>query len=165
MTSPTTDRIIRVGLIGCGEIAQVIHIPTLGFLSEKFRITYLCDVSQQALEHCKARCFGGPAPKTTQESRELCAASNVDVVFVMSSDEYHIDHAIIALQHNKHVFVEKPVALNMQDIIRLKSAEAVSVGKVMVGYMRRYAPAFIDAVKEIGGLDQILYARIRGNRP
>ena len=152
---------MRVGLIGCGEVAQVVHIPTLGFMPE-FRVVYLCDISQEALSHCKTRVFGGSAPKTTTDPTELCSSEEVDVVFVINSDEYHADHAILALQNDKHVFVEKPLALNLRDIERLKSAEASSKGKVMVGYMRRYATAFVDAVKEIGGLDQILYARVRG---
>lgn len=37
-------RIFNVGLIGCGEIAQVVHIPTLNFFLESFKITYLCNV-------------------------------------------------------------------------------------------------------------------------
>lgn len=40
-------------------------------------------------------------------------------------------------------------------------AEKVSEGKVFVGYQRRYAPAFLDAVKEVGGLEEIQYARVR----
>lgn len=159
-----TGRIVRVGLIGCGEVAQVIHIPTLGFLSAYFRITYLCDVSKQALAHCKTRVFGGTLPRLTTDPTEVCSSPDVDVVFVVNSDEYHADHAILALNNDKHVFVEKPLALNLRDIGRLKEAEAASKGKVMVGYMRRYAAAFVDAIDEIGGLDKILYARVRGKR-
>jgi hypothetical protein len=51
----------------------------------------------------------------------------------------------------------------MRDIDRIKVAERASKGFLMVGYMRRYAPAFIDGVREIGGIDKILYARVRGN--
>ncbi|KAJ1709744.1 NAD binding Rossmann fold oxidoreductase [Aspergillus flavus] len=152
--------VLRVGLIGCGEVAQVVHIPTLGFLSDCFQITYLCDVSTQALEHCKAKIAGDMASITT-EPRTLCASPDVDVVFVINSDEYHADHAILALENNKFVFVEKPLALNIRDIERIKSAERNSNGKVMVGYMRRHAAAFVDGVKEIGGMDQVLYARVR----
>jgi len=153
--------ILRVGLIGCGEIGQVVHIPTLGFLSDLFRITFLCDVSRQALEYCRLKVVGG-TPNITTDPNELCASPDVDVVFVINSDEYHADHAILALHHDKSVFVEKPLALNLRDIERIKQAEKASRGKLMVGYMRRYAAAFVDGVKEIGGIDKILYARFRG---
>lgn len=156
--------VLRVGLIGCGEVAQVVHIPTLGFFSEQFQITFLCDVSKQALEHCRKRVVGG-VPSITTNPQDLCSSPDVDVVFVINSDEYHADHAILALEYDKFVFVEKPLALNVRDIERIQAAERASTGKLMVGYMRRYAAAFIDGVKEIGGIDKILYARVRGMLP
>ncbi|KAH6889245.1 hypothetical protein B0T10DRAFT_572616 [Thelonectria olida] len=156
----TGNRILGVGLIGCGEVSQVVHIPTLGFLSHLFKITYLCDVSENALEHTRSKIGGGP-PKTTRNPEELCSSAEVDVVFIVNSTEYHADHAILALQNNKHVLIEKPAAFNLRDLGRIKEAEKSSEGKAMVGYMRRYASAFQTAIKEIGGLDQIMYARVR----
>ncbi|KAJ4986957.1 myo-inositol 2-dehydrogenase [Stagonosporopsis vannaccii] len=153
------QQIVKVGIIGCGEIAQVVHIPTLTFMHRWFRITYFCDVSRAALEHCAAKLQS--TPQTTHDPHELCASGDVDVVLVINSDEYHAAHAIMALQHNKHVLVEKPLALTKRDVQAVIEAEKCSKGKVMVGYMRRYAAPFEDALREIGGMDQILYARIR----
>lgn len=158
----TTSHILRVGIIGCGEVAQVIHIPVLGFLCELFSITYLCDVSQQALDFTKARVVGSSNVRITKDPKEVCGSPDVDVVFVLSSDEYHADHAIMALSEHKHVMIEKPAALNFHDLARIQRAEDASRGRVMVGYMRRYAAAFEEAIKEAGGLDQVLYARVRG---
>ncbi|KAF4974101.1 hypothetical protein FZEAL_8974 [Fusarium zealandicum] len=160
MADTTQSRILNVGLIGCGEVAQVVHIPTLSYMSSWFRITYLCDVSAAALEHCAAK-IPNHVPKVTQNPAELCASHDVDVVLVVSSDEYHATHAVLALQHNKHVLVEKPLALTKRDIQAIVDAERSSSGKAMVAYMRRYAAVFEDAVQEIGGLDKILYARVR----
>lgn len=92
----------------------------------------------------------------------LCSSQDVDLVFVANSDEYHCDHTVLALKHNKHVFVEKPMALCKRDANAIVEAERGSTGKVMVGYMRRFATAFIDAVKEVGEMDQITYVRVRG---
>lgn len=153
------NRVVKIGIIGCGEIAQVVHIPTLVFMHRWFRITYLCDVSPAALQHCAAKVQ--TAPKTTNDPQQLCASEDVDVVLVINSDEYHAAHAIIALQHDKHVLVEKPLALTKRDVQAVMEAERQSKGKVMIGYMRRYAAPFEDALKEIGGIDQVLYARVR----
>lgn len=155
------QKVLNIGLIGCGEVAQVIHIPTLLYMSDWFKITYLCDVSPSALAHCKSK-IPTPDIRTTQDAGELCAAPSVDVVMVINSDEYHVAHALLALKHDKHVLIEKPLALTKQGIFDVIEAEKKSKGKVMVGYMRRYAAAFEDAVQEIGGLDKILYARVRG---
>lgn len=153
--------IVRVGIIGCGEISQVNHIPALGFLSDYFKITYLCDISNQALEHCKGKIVGG-IPLTTTDPEQLCGSQDVDLVFVLSSSEFHPTHVLIALKHDKYVFVEKPMSFTHRDADAIIDAEQRSRGKVMVGYMRRYATAFLDAVEEIGGMDKILYARVRG---
>ena len=93
--------------------------------------------------------------------RELCVAKEVDVVFVLSSTEYHAEHVVRALRNGKAVFVEKPMALNERDLTLILEVQKQTGGKVMVGYMRRYAAAFVDAIQEIGGLDQISYARVR----
>ncbi|KAK3056675.1 hypothetical protein LTR09_002468 [Extremus antarcticus] len=153
---------VNVGLIGCGEVAKIIHIPTLNHMSDFFRITYLCDTSPQALEHCSQKVIqASPPPTTTESADELCNSPDVDVVFVLSSDEFHVPHAITALEAGKIAFVEKPMAMNERDLNLLREAEQASKGMVMVGYMRRYAPAFVDAVREIGGMDQINYAVVR----
>jgi predicted dehydrogenase len=157
MSSPR--KILNIGLIGCGEVAQVIHIPTLSFMSAWFRITYLCDVSPGALSHCVAMLHG--TAKTTRDPAELAASPDVDAVLVASSDEYHAAHAILALEHDKHVLVEKPMAMCKRDAEEIIEAEKKSKGRVMVGYMRRYAAPFEDAIREIGGLEKILYARVR----
>jgi predicted dehydrogenase len=54
------------------------------------------------------------------------------------------------------------MALNERDVNAIIEAEKTSEGKLMVGYMRRYAVVFIDVINEIGGLDKILYVRVRG---
>jgi len=162
MTSVNSIKVLRVGLIGLGEIAQVSHIAVLGNLSAYFQITYLCDASSEALQHCSAKVAGRiPKPQTTKNAEELITSPNVDVVFVCNANAFHPSHAILALQNNKYVLVEKPLALNYRDIDSIIEAEKQSKGRVFVGYQRRYAEAFLDAVKEVGGLEKIQYARVR----
>lgn len=152
--------ILRVGIIGCGEITQVAHIPNINFMSHKFVITYLCDVSEQALLHCASK-VAGLAPRTTTDAQKLCASDQVDVVIIANANAFHVPHAIVALKYDKYCLLEKPAALNYRDIDSLIEAEASSKAKVLVGYMRRYASAFLEAVQEVGGLHKIQYARVR----
>ncbi|CRK40454.1 hypothetical protein BN1723_015726 [Verticillium longisporum] len=159
MTSGTCRAPLNVGIIGCGEVAQVVHIPTLSYMSSWFKITYLCDVSEAALKYCAAKITG--TVKTTRDPKQLCASEDVDVILVASSDEYHAEHALAALEHHKHVLVEKPLALTKKDIGTIAEAERQSRGSVMVGYMRQYAAPVEDAIREVGGMDKILYARVR----
>lgn len=131
-------------------------------LSSYYQITYLCDASQQAIEHCSKKVTGGIPPKTTTNPQELIASPDVDVVLICNVNAFHPSHAILALQHNKYVLVEKPLALNYRDIDAIISAEKTSEAKVFVGYQRRYAEAFIDALKEAGSMKKIEYIRVRG---
>ncbi|KAF2009346.1 NAD(P)-binding protein [Aaosphaeria arxii CBS 175.79] len=157
-----SDRIIRVGIIGCGLITQVTHIPTLNHLSRLYQITHLSDVSSDALQHSQSKVAGALPPKTTLNAEELCTAPNVDVVLIASHHSLHASQALVALQAGKHVFIEKPIALTLRDTDTIINANKKAGGdKVFVGYMRRYAAAFEDVVKEVGSIDSIRYARVR----
>ncbi|KAL8366105.1 hypothetical protein RB595_004736 [Gaeumannomyces hyphopodioides] len=170
MDSDGGGPILRVGIIGCGEISQVAHIPNINLLSHLFRTTYLCDISQQALAHCAGRVTGVVTPGTTTDAAELCASPDVDVVLIANADAYHVEHGILALRYGKHCLIEKPAALCFRDIDRLVAAEKVAAAaaanakaapRVFVGTMRRFARAFLDAVDEVGSMDRVQYARVR----
>lgn len=152
--------ILRVGIIGLGEIAQVSHISVLNSLSDYYTITYLCDPSPTALEHCSSKVTGNK-PQTTTDAAQLCSSPDVDVVLISSAHGFHPSQAILALHNDKYTLVEKPLALCYRDIEQLEEAEKGSAGKIFVGYQRRYAQAFVDAVSEVGGLGKIQYARVR----
>jgi predicted dehydrogenase len=141
--------------------SQVSHISVLNNLFDHYKITYLCDASPQALQHCSRKVAGGVS-KTTSNPTELITSPDVDVVLICNANAFHPSHAILALEHNKYALVEKPLALNYRDIDAIIAAEKKSQAKVFVAYQRRYAEAFLDAVKEVGGMGKIQYARIRG---
>ncbi len=152
-----SDR-LKVGIVGAGEVAQVIHLPILEAMSDKYQVVALCDVSEKALQFC-GRKYN--VENLFTDVKELVKLSEIDAVFVLNSDEYHADAAIAAVNEGKHVFIEKPMTLTMKDANSIIEAKNRCQVHVMVGYMRRYAPAFEAAVKEIGGLDKIVYARVR----
>lgn len=134
------------------------HIPMLVNLSSYFLITYLCDVSRELIAHVSRRV---PSAKTTTDAREVCSSNDVDAVLICSATAFHPEQCILALQHDKWVLVEKPIALTHRDIDAVIQAEESSKGKVFVGYQRRYAEAFLDAIEEVREL-KIDYVRVRG---
>ena len=143
-------------------VTQVVHIPTLNYMSHLSQVTYLCDVSEEALEHSKLKVAGASKPKITLSCEELCTASEMDLVIIASNHPLHASQAELALKAKKSVFIEKPISLILQDADRIVAADKAASGdKVSIGYMRRYAGAFLDAVKEVGSIEQIRYARIR----
>ncbi|KAK3675338.1 hypothetical protein LTR78_004848 [Recurvomyces mirabilis] len=157
-----SGRVINVGIVGCGLVTQVVHIPCLNSLSHQFQITYFSDVSEEAVKCSQLKVAGNLRPKTTRSVEELCNAPSVDLVLVASHHTFHAAHAELALRAKKHVFIEKPIALSLQDADRIIAADkAAGGGRAFIGFMRRYAAAFVDAVREVGTIESIHYVRVR----
>ncbi|KAG8725321.1 hypothetical protein FRC09_002203 [Ceratobasidium sp. 395] len=158
--STNPKRVIRVGIIGAGSVAQIIHLPTLQLMSDKYKVTALCDVSRQALDHCGSK-FGLGPDRLHERSIDLVKRDDVDLVAILSADEYHLPHLIEAADAGKHVLIEKPMALTNEDANAIIAAQKRNGVIVFVGYMRRYAPAFVEAVKIVRSIKNIDYVRVR----
>ncbi|KAJ5089474.1 myo-inositol 2-dehydrogenase [Penicillium argentinense] len=157
----TSSQRLGVGIIGAGEVFQVCHGPCLLLLSHLFKIESICDLSPTTVDHCAAK-FSVPHKTTTPQ--EVIDNQNVQVVFILTSDESHAPLAISGLKAGKNVFIEKPVSLSLPSVQSIIDAEKNATGgaRVFVGYMRRYAPSYINAFKrEIASIPKILYARVR----
>src|SRR5690349_17607741 len=105
---------IKVGVVGLGEIAQIIHLPILQAQADKFEIAALCDISQQLLSAMGER-YNVPAEHRYTDYHDLARHRELDTVFVLNSDEYHTDTALAAIGHGKHVLIEKPMCLTRQE--------------------------------------------------
>src|SRR5207247_4644718 len=151
---------INVGLVGLGEIAQVIHLPILQAHSDKFEVAAICDISQELLTALGER-YNVPAAHRYTNYTDLPRQRDLGAVFVLKSDEYHTDSALAAIRQGKHVLIEKPMCLTRQEAEAIIKARNEAGVQVMVGYMRRYAPAFVQAVEQVRALEKINYARVR----
>ncbi|CAN5646480.1 Gfo/Idh/MocA family oxidoreductase [soil metagenome] len=151
---------VRVGVIGLGEVAQVIHLPILEALSDRFELTAICDISPMLLTVLGER-YRIPEERRFADYEMLVASTDLDAVFVLNSDEYHADCAIAAMNHGLHVLIEKPMSLNQADAERIVAARDNANVQAMVGYMRRFAPAFLEALEEVKRLEKINYVRVR----
>lgn len=143
------------------EVFQVCHGPCLLLLSHLFKIESICDVSAKTVDHCATKFF---VPQKTITPQEVIDNPNVEVVFILTSDESHAPLACASLKAGKNVFIEKPITLSLPSAQSIIDAEKNAPGgaRVFVGYMRRYAPSFLQAFKrEIASISKILYARVR----
>src|SRR5579875_2291846 len=131
------SRVIKVGMIGCGEIAQWMHLP---FLTELpgFQVTALCDISPVVLEHVGAR-FGVERRFTDVDA--LLEHGDVDAVVIATP--IHSDPAIAAARAGKHVLVEKPMAFNLEEAEAMVAAAEEAGVVLMVAYMKRYDPGYL----------------------
>ncbi len=151
---------VKVGLVGLGEVAQVIHLPILQEHSDQFEVAAICDISQELLTVLGER-YNVPIAHRYIDYHEIAAQRDLNAILVLNSDEYHTDSALAALQHGKHVLVEKPMCLTREEAKAILKARDEAGTQVMVGYMRRYAPAFVQAIEQVHALEKINYVRVR----
>lgn len=148
---------LRIGIIGCGSVSQIVHLPTLNQLNDLFAVTSLCDVSAKVLAGVGGD--WGIAMRQT-DYQALLSLDTVDAVLIANPDVFHAEVAIAALRAGKHVLVEKPMCLNFAENDAIIAA-AKETGKIVqVGTMRRYAPAFIEACRLVREMGEIRLAKV-----
>jgi predicted dehydrogenase len=148
---------LRVGLIGLGEVAQVVHLPVLSNLPGLFEVRAACDLSPTLIREVGDQYA---IPHRYADSTELINSGELDAVLVLNSDEYHAECVIDAVQHGLHVLVEKPMCLSPREAEAIIEARDRAGVTVMVGYMRRFAPAFTEAKELLPSLGRINFARV-----
>ena len=144
-------------MIGLGEVAQIIHLPILESLPERYELVAICDISPGLLKRMGDRYR---VPKQYGDAAAMIATEELDCVLVLNSDEYHAECVVAALDRGMHVLVEKPMCLSPREAEEIIAARDRSGKVVMVGYMRRFAPAFTEAVERLPELGSITYARV-----
>jgi len=147
----------RVGIIGCGEVTQTMHLPALYQLADRFTVTAICDVSQQVLTAVGDR---WQVAHRFLDYQTLLQQPDIDVVLIANPHAYHAETICAALDAGKHILVEKPMCLNCREADAIIEAQRTSGRIVQVGQMRRYAPAFIQACDLIRRMQRITLARV-----
>lgn len=134
-------RNISVGVVGCGLIAQVMHLPSLSELRERYRIKALAD----SVPGKAARVAKDYNVETfSTDYRKVIEHPDVEAILILTSG----DHAPIvryALEAKRHVFVEKPMCFGVRSADQLIEISTKSNLCLMVGYMKWFDPVFQEA--------------------
>src|SRR5690554_3567609 len=99
---------LKVGIIGCGGIANGKHMPGLAKLSTVEMVAF-CDLVEERATKAAAN-FGTSDAKVYTDYNELLADESIDVVHVCTPNSSHAEITIAALESGKHVMCEKPMA-------------------------------------------------------
>jgi predicted dehydrogenase len=142
------SRRLRVGVIGVGVIGQVMHLHFLRELKDRFEIAAICDLSIDTARGC-AQEYGVEAVFT--DWREMLR-SPLDAVLVLTSGS-HAPIAIEAAKAGLHVFVEKPMCFSSAEATDMVTAAKTAGVTLMVGYPKRYDPAFLRFREEVSRFD------------
>jgi predicted dehydrogenase len=147
---------LRLGVIGCGLVAQAVHFHYLGELEDRFEVRALCDVSPGALAFSAERFF--PQACRYHDWRELLEQP-LDAAMILTPGS-HAPIACAALDRGLGVFAEKPVAFSSQEAGEVVAAVDRTEGCLMVGYMKRYDPAYERMTELVSTLDDLRLARV-----
>jgi predicted dehydrogenase len=131
-----SDRVLRVGVIGCGQIGQIMHLPYLKELPQ-FEIAALCDISESLVEAVGAH-YG--VERRYTDHRALLEQRDIDCVLNITRD--HAQVSIDAAEAGKHVMSEKPIAFNLEEADAVIAAAKRNRVKLMIAYMKRYDPSY-----------------------
>lgn len=148
---------IKTGLIGLGEVAQLMHLPLLADDS-RYEIAAVTDVSPSLVDYVAKRY--GVATRHA-DADELIADPALDAVFILTPDHLHAELLEEAVRSGKHVFIEKPACLTADQLRPILEIPQRPGQVVFVGYMRRFSRAFLELKKRLPPLEDIRHVRIR----
>lgn len=129
---------IKWGIIGVGDVCEVKSGP--GF--QKATNSELVAVMRRDAEKAKDYANRHGVPKWSTDAEELIHAAEVDAIYVATPPAQHLEYTRRALAAGKHVYVEKPMALNAGEASEICELERVSRGKVCVAHYRRQLPLY-----------------------
>lgn len=142
----------KVGIIGAGGFANGVLLPAL--VKTKARLAAIADLNGAAAKHAASKFSIAQA---TTDYKTLLADDSIDAVFVLVGHHLHARFVIEALEAGKHVFVEKPLAMNEEELGQVRQAVTAHPDKMlMVGFNRRYSPHTLEIKKAIAGRSEPL---------
>ena len=151
---------IRIGVIGCGAIAQVHHLPNLTALHREFEVPIVCDLSRGAAQAVSKRFH---VPQYVTDYNELLA-TDVDAVLLCHGDP-KTEVALAAFGAGKHVFIEKPVCFSLQEMDAMLTAQRKAGTVAQAGYMKVHDPAFQLAKREVDTMEGYRFVQINHLHP
>lgn len=152
---------LRVGLVGAGNLARWVHLPIVRRL-KGVDLRAVCSASgARGLTYAKR--FG--AEYCCSDYDEILRDRDVDVVFILTRNQFHASQAIAALEAGKHVFVEKPMALTVDECRRIERAARESGRQLTVGFNRRHAPFYLEQKARLRGRTTPVVVNCRVNSP
>src|SRR3989440_2078143 len=154
---------VRVGVIGCGMVAQAEHLQNLLQLSDRFEIAALADPSLTVRDAMAGRYA---VAGSYEDHRVLLDEGGVDAVVVSAPAATHAEVTIDALDSGVHVFVEKPLCITLADADRIVAARDRAGKVVQVGYMKRFDPAVERMLAELpDSAEALRYVRVMCHDP
>lgn len=156
-------KVLKVGIVGCGGIANNKHLPSIKQI-EGVDVVAFCDIiEEKAVETAKKY---GTEDARVYTDYKMLIKEDLDAVYVCTPNRSHCEISVAAMEADKHVMCEKPMAMNYEQAI-LMCETAKKTGKLLnIGYQNRYRAdsRFLKEESEKGTLGEVYYAKAKAIR-
>lgn len=156
---------LRMGYVGCGFMAQKVHIPNILALEEECELAAIAEVRGELGERVRRR---WNIPRLYVNHEELAADDSIDAVAVSANGTIQGQIAADLLKAGKHVFLEKPMAVSVPQAEGILQAEEESGKRLMIAYLKRYdagnrlVKELMDQYRGSGEMGEVRYVRNHG---
>ena len=153
------EKKLRIGIIGCGGIANGKHMPALKALKQCEMVAF-CDIIIEKAQAAAAK-FGIEGAKVYEDYKELLKDESIEVVHVCTPNRSHSFITVDALEAGKHVMCEKPMAINSEEAKKMLDAAKRTGKKLTIGYQSRFRDdsLYLKSEAEDGFFGDIYYAK------
>lgn len=146
------SRLLRIGILGCGPISQFAHFDACR-KARNAELYAICDLAPDLRDKMAAI----HEPQTTYAKFEdMLADPRIEAVIIATADQFHVPLSLQAVAAGKHVLVEKPLGVNIEECEQLQAAIAGSKLVFQIGNNRRFDPGIAFAQKfireQMGGM-------------
>ena len=149
---------LNVGFIGAGSFAQSYLIPNVK--SNKGSLDTVVTTKGITAKNVGDK-FGFNSASSNSE--DIYSNEKINTIFIATPHNSHANYTIKGFESNKHVFVEKPLAMDYEELEKVKIAYEQSKSKLMVGFNRRFSPLAKEIKKRFDGAEESLVVNIRVN--
>ncbi len=158
------ERVVKVGIIGCGGIANGKHMPSLKKL-KNVELVAFCDIILERAEKA-AKQYGVEGAKVYADYKELLKDKEIEVVHICTPNRSHSFITIDSLEAGKNVMCEKPMAKTTKEAMDMIDAAKRTGKKLTIGYQNRYRPdsTYLKRACENQDLGEIYYAKAHAIR-
>ena len=155
---------IKLGIIGCGGIANGKHLPSLSKV-KKVELVAFCDIEVSKAEQA-AEQYGTENAKVYEDYKELLRDESIDVIHVLTPNISHAEISIAAMEAGKHVLCEKPMAKTASEAKEMLDVAKSTGKKLTIGYDNRFRPdsQHLHKITSRGDLGEIYFAKAHAVR-
>lgn len=153
------DRIVKIGIIGCGGIANGKHMPSLKKIKNVQMVAFCDIIEERAVKAAEE--YGVEGAKVYTDYKELLKDRDIEVVHVCTPNRSHAFISIDAMEAGKHVMCEKPMAKTYKEAKEMLDASEKTGMKLTIGYQSRWRAdsLYLKKMCEDGELGEIYYGK------